>query len=129
MEEVNVKIDGKEYPVQIEEVGDKRLRVVCKGDVFDVETTGPRPISETHEGSDSVEAAHDKSKVTSPLPGTIFSLCVKEGDEVKEGDALVKLIAMKMENEILALRDGKVRKIHVKKDQSVNKGDLLVELE
>ncbi len=56
------------------------------------------------------------------MPGTILSINVKEGDEVKAGDVLLILEAMKMENEILAPIDGKVTSIGTTKGASVNTG-------
>lgn len=69
------------------------------------------------------------NKVTAPLPGTIWKVEVVSGSQVKEGDALVILEAMKMENEIIAEMDGVVKAIHVEKGDAVQAGDLLVELE
>ncbi len=63
------------------------------------------------------------------MPGTILSINVKEGDEVKAGDVLLILEAMKMENEILAPIDGKVTSIGTTKGASVNTGDKLVVIE
>ena len=57
--------------------------------------------------------------VTSPLPGVILDICVKEGDMVKEGQKVVVLEAMKMENAILAEKAGVVKKIHVSQGESV----------
>ena len=71
----------------------------------------------------------DLSKVTAPLPGTIWKVEVEAGSRVKEGDAVVILEAMKMENEIIAEMDGVVKAIYVAKGDAVQAGDLLVELE
>lgn len=66
--------------------------------------------------------------IKAPLTGTISSIWVKLGDKVKKGQKVITLIAMKMENEITASCDGVVEKISVKKDQVVNKGDILLKL-
>ena len=71
----------------------------------------------------------DLRKVTAPLPGTIWKVEVEVGAQVKEGDAVVILEAMKMENEIIAEMDGVVKAILVKKGDPVQAGDVLVELE
>ena len=70
-------------------------------------------------------AAADGEKVTSPMPGTILNVLVKVGDTVKEGQNLMVLEAMKMENEMLAPKAGKVVQVAVTKGQSVATGDLL----
>lgn len=67
--------------------------------------------------------------IEAPMPGTILSINVNEGDTVKSGQVLAILEAMKMENEILAPRDGKVVSIVVTKGASVNTGDKLVVIE
>ena len=62
------------------------------------------------------------------MPGTINAVKVSNGQSVKKGDVLVVLEAMKMENEIMAPRDGVVASVNVTKGASVNTGDLLVSL-
>ena len=64
--------------------------------------------------------------VKAPMPGTILSVSVKEGDTVKAGQAVCVLEAMKMENEIPASKDGKVLQILVQKGASVEVGAPLV---
>jgi len=68
-------------------------------------------------------------RVDAPLPGTIVSVVVKPGQEVKTGAVLVVLEAMKMQNEIVSPRDGKVREVVVGRGDSVAVGDPLVTLE
>ena len=65
-------------------------------------------------------------KVTSPMPGTILNVLVKQGDTVREGQNLLVLEAMKMENEVLAPVSGTVVQLCVNKGASVNTGDLLI---
>ena len=67
-------------------------------------------------------------KVTSPLPGSIIKVLVSEGQDVKKGDTLLTLESMKMENAVMADRDGKVTKIAVTAGQNVMQDDLLVVL-
>ena len=66
------------------------------------------------------------NKINSPLPGSVISVAVKEGQAVKKGDTLLVLESMKMENPILADCDGTVSKIAVAAGQSVMQDDLLV---
>ncbi len=70
-----------------------------------------------------------KNEINSPMPGIILKINVKEGDEIKKGDVILVLEAMKMENEIKASRDCKIKKISVEEKKSVNKNELLVILE
>ena len=60
------------------------------------------------------------------MPGNILKINVSQGQKVNEGDVLIVLEAMKMENEILAGRGGTVKEIRVKDGDSVNTGDVLV---
>ena len=66
------------------------------------------------------------NKINSPLPGSVISVAVTEGQAVKKGDTLLVLESMKMENPILADCDGTVSKIAVAPGQSVMQDDLLV---
>ena len=64
--------------------------------------------------------------VNAPMPGTILKVNVSNGQTVKEGDLLVVLEAMKMENEIYAPKSGTVAQVATAKGASVNTGDVLV---
>ncbi len=75
----------------------------------------------------SVSAGGDV--VTSPMPGKILRILVKEGESVKTGQGLLVLEAMKMENEIPAPKDGVIKKILVKEGDTVDTGKPLIELE
>ena len=128
MEDIIVKIDGKEHRVKVEETEDGKIKVHHNNEVYEVETEQDiKPaISEEIEKKDAKEG---KKTITSPLPGTISEIKVKKGDKVKEGQPLLKLIAMKMENEIAAPVSAVVKEIKVKKNTNVNKGDVLISLE
>jgi biotin carboxyl carrier protein len=66
--------------------------------------------------------------IEAPMPGTILDVRVKPGDSVTEGQVLIMLEAMKMENEIMAPRAGVVDTVQVTKGASVNTGDILLSL-
>jgi len=73
--------------------------------------------------------AVDPRKIVCVIPGLIQEIYVREGDAVRPGDRLLVLEAMKMQNDILCPRDGKVKTIHVQENQMVSKGAVLLELE
>ena len=77
----------------------------------------------------SVDSLLSPGNVKAPLPDVIIDLKVKEDDEVKEGDLLVILEAMKMESELTASVKGTVKKINVKIGESVLEDQLLIEIE
>ena len=62
------------------------------------------------------------------MPGVILKTYVKKGDSVKRGDPLCVLVAMKMENEIVAPQDGTVASINVSKSDSVEAGQVIITL-
>ncbi len=66
--------------------------------------------------------------VTAPMPGRIVELLVEESASVKEGDSILILEAMKMQNEIIAQVSGKIKKINVKAGDTVTKDDVLLEI-
>lgn len=67
--------------------------------------------------------------IISPMPGLILKLTANAGDSVKEGDHILVLEAMKMENIIKSPVNGIIKKIHKKQSDSVDKGDILVTIE
>jgi biotin carboxyl carrier protein len=67
--------------------------------------------------------------VTAPIPGLVVNVMVTEGQEIIESQPLVILEAMKMENELRAVRPGKVKSVKVAAGQRVNSGDVLLVLE
>ena len=69
------------------------------------------------------------TEILSPMPGTIIQVHVKEGDDVAEGQELLVLEAMKMENPIVSTIAGKVKNIQVKVDDKVATKQLLVVIE
>ncbi len=88
-----------------------------------------RAASQRPEEPLKVNVGSQKTKILSPLPGSIFSINIKVGDTIKEGDSMLILEAMKMENDITAEKSGIVSAIHVSVGQQVLQNDLLIELE
>jgi len=66
--------------------------------------------------------------IKAPMPGLILNVNVKPNQQIKEGEVLLILEAMKMENAICAPKDGIVKLVHTKKDNTVEKGELLIEI-
>ncbi|MCC8071506.1 MAG: biotin/lipoyl-binding protein [Bacteroidales bacterium] len=137
MKEYKYKINGNTYNVTIGDIENDIAQVEVNGIPYKVELEAskkpvtivktPRPAAaprtETGEKVISKPAATGGagSQIKAPLPGTVLSIPVKVGDEVKAADTVLVLEAMKMENAIHAGRDGKVTSI------SVNPGDAVLE--
>ena len=68
-------------------------------------------------------------KLYSDIPGTVIKIYVEEGQEVKEGELMMVLEAMKMKNKIYFLSDGAVKKIYVSEGERIPKGHLMVEMQ
>lgn len=67
--------------------------------------------------------------IKAPMPGKVLSVVVNEGDEVKKGDAILILEAMKMENVLKAEGDCIIKRVLVNTEESVEKNQILIELD
>ena len=126
MEEIIIKVNGKEYNVSIEETEEGKIKVYCGNDVYEVETKSESDIKHAIESQSKEEIKEGELAIKAPLPGIIIEVSVKKGEKVKEGQLLAKLIAMKMENVVRAPKEGTVIEINSKKDSNVNRGDILM---
>jgi biotin carboxyl carrier protein len=77
----------------------------------------------------SAKSSSAAQVIKAPMPGLIVNVVAGEGTEVKKGDTLLILEAMKMENVIKSPRDGKVKKVNVALKQAVEKNQVLLEFE
>ena len=77
----------------------------------------------------AVDASDAEGAFTAPMPGKVLDVLVPEGAKVREGQDLMVLEAMKMENEIKSSLDGVVKAIHVKEGQALENGVLMMEVE
>ncbi len=130
MKRFRVNVDGQSFEVEVEEIG--------AGSVGQVETKpapsaapAPKPAAPAPKPATPAPkpaAGGAAGSINAPMPGNILSVKVNEGDQVKAGQVLLILEAMKMENEIVAPKDGVVNKIYVATGQSVSTSDPLVAL-
>ncbi|HOC52954.1 MAG TPA: biotin/lipoyl-binding protein [Caldisericia bacterium] len=130
-----VTVDGETFEVEVEEVtkeGAKKEEVVKKvGEVKEkVPVTPPPPLTpKPTPPKKEVEVPPGSYPVTAPLPGKIVSINVKEGNKVKEGDLILIIEAMKMENEIYSPVGGIVKDIKISPGDVVEVGATLLILE
>ena len=145
MKEYKYKLNGNLYNVVIGDIEDNIAHVEVNGTHYTVEmekkpkeAPAPKPVvrpvakpaaAPAPASAPASKPAAGKSGVKSPLPGVILDIKVKEGDEVKKGQTVIILEAMKMENSINADKDGKVTAINVSKGESVLEGTDLVIIE
>ena len=108
MKVYKVKVNGKVYEVELESVSEKEGTIAAP-----VAQAAPAaaPASQAPAGGVAVKA---------PMQGTILKLTVEVGSQVKKGQCIAILEAMKLENEIVATADGTVKQILVSKGQNVN---------
>ena len=148
MKEYKYKINGNLYNVVIGDIEENIAHVEVNGTHYTVEmekkpkaapapkpvvrpaakpAAAPAPAAAAPAAKPTAGGA--KSGVKSPLPGVILDIKCNVGDEVKKGQTIIILEAMKMENSINADRDGKIAAINVSKGESVLEGTDLVIIE
>ncbi len=138
MKKYKLKINGNSYYVHIKDTDDNIITLEVNGSAYEVEmekevkkTKTPTLVRGGTKSAHQVcnlKTSTSTKKINAPLPGTILKILVKEGDEVKTGDKLMVLEAMKMENNILAESGGKVQSVKVQENAAVLQGDLLLEI-
>ena len=126
MKKYNITVNGVSYEVEVEEIKDG-VAAAPRAAVPAPKAAAPAPKPAAPKATAPVVSAGDTT-IEAPLPGNVWKVMVKEGQEVKEGDILIILEAMKMENEIYSPSNGTVAAVHVAEGASVNGGDPLVSL-
>ena len=124
MKKYNITVNGTTYEVVVEEVGEIAAAPVYSAPAIQNNTHASSVESKTKNAPTSAGA----NNVTSPMPGTILEVKVSAGQEVKKGDVICVLEAMKMENDIPAPRDGIIASVNVQKGASINSGDVIATL-
>lgn len=135
MKEYKFKINGKDFHVAVNGISGTKADVTVNGVNYDVElenavapvqqaapvqTAPVAPVAGAPQAPAAASAPATGGKaITSPLPGVIISVDVKEGSVVKRGQKVAVIEAMKMENDILADADGTVTAVHVSKGDTV----------
>ncbi len=119
-----VTVNGKSYEVLVE-----KSNATVLGVTADAPAQAAAPAAAKVAQPAPSPAANGGDPVNAPMPGTINDIKVAIGDNVKAGQVLLILEAMKMENEIVAPKNGKVVSISVTKGSSVSAGTRLMGLE
>lgn len=128
MKKYYVTVNGNRYEVEVEEAEANSIqhKELAQTNIKQEVPEEVRPAQTISSHENSIEPGE---KISCPMPGTIIKINVKNGDAFKEGDVLMVLEAMKMENEIMAPHSGKVVQLAVTKGAAVNAGDILLIIE
>lgn len=145
----SLQLNGEEIPVDIRELQDGHLHFIYKNKSYNAEV-----VSENHDDKTSVVKINGRiyevgiedqfdsllkamgmaagsgkvaKEVKAPMPGLVLNISVVEGQEIKRGDNLLILEAMKMENMLKSVTEGVVKKIYVSKGDKVEKNQVLIE--
>ena len=147
MKEYKYTINGNKYEVVVGDITDNIATLTVNGEEYTVEMekqaepekkaavrTGRQTMAPITAADDETPAAskisvNKANAVKAPLPGVITDILVAEGDEVKAGDTIIVLEAMKMANNLTAENEGRVTAICVEPGQSVMEDDTLVIIE
>lgn len=133
-----VRVDGKDYMVDVEEItaGNAPAEVPLPVQKAAVSQSAPAPVAAPKPQPKKEVPAEPKAApaapvvggrtVIAPMSGTILDVFVSQGAQVSNGQKVLVLEAMKMENAILSEYDGKVVEIKVNKGDSVEAGDTLL---
>ena len=119
-----IDVNGAKYKVEVSKTA---------GQVKTPQIVRPKSEPSTESDKSTVKTSSPAEKkgtgnIKAPLPGTIISVFVKEGDYIKIGTKLLTWEAMKMENNLNSDREGTVKSIKVKPGDTVLEGDVLIEI-
>lgn len=112
MKKYRVNVNGKDFEVTIEQI-----------EATDIKTEAA--TTKQAAPTNTVITSTTGEKITSPMPGNILGVHISQGDQVKKGQVLMILEAMKMENEIMSPKDGVVASLNTSKGAAVESGALL----
>lgn len=138
MKEFKYTINGNKYEVTIGNIEGRNVELTVNGEPYTVQmepnevkkervkVSAPKPAAKPVSAPQQGVPAASGDALKAPLPGVIKNICVAVGDTVSEGQTLVVLEAMKMENNLDAEKAGTVTAIHVEVGQNVMENTPLV---
>jgi biotin carboxyl carrier protein len=140
MKKYKFTISGNSYDVHLKDIEDNIAELDVNGTIYEVEIHGEikttktpklirKPVEQMPgEGQIKKSESTGKHKITAPLPGTILKINVTVGDVVTEGQNVLVMEAMKMENQVQTTKAGEITAIKVNTGDSVLQDDVLIEI-
>ena len=125
----NITVNGSSYAVEVEEVGGSAAPVAAApraASPAPAAAPAPAPAPAAPAAPAAKAAGAGEHAINAPMPGKILKVLVKEGQQVKAGENMMMLEAMKMQNEILADADATVKAVNVSEGRTVKAGDSLI---
>ncbi len=119
---------NKKYPVEILSKNQNKYEILLNGVSYSFSIETPTSFKRMKYLS-SKSGSKKNQNLEAPMPGKIIEILTEEGREVRAGEPLLILEAMKMQNEIQSPVAGKIKKIHVSGGDNVMKDDLLIEIQ
>lgn len=120
MKKYNITVNGTTYEVIVEEAGTvSEVSAPAFTPTVSAAPAAPKAAPK------AAAASAGSNKVVAPMPGTILDVKVSVGQNVKKGDVICVLEAMKMENDIPAPCDGVIASVSVQKGSSINANDII----
>ena len=123
-----LKVDGREYEVEVGNVSTAAAPATSPAHAGMTPESTPRSSAAALPAAQGAAGSGDM-QVRAPMPGLVLEVCVSLGQDVKSGDVLLRLEAMKMENDIESQTGGRVKEILVKKGDEVQEDEALLVLE
>ena len=119
----NITVNGEKYEVEVELIDcEDGPASAVSHDSFSI----PAAVPASPASASRPDVSDNDIPVRAPMPGTVLKVNVKTGDNVKRGQSLIVLEAMKMENEITAPEDGTISVINVTSGKSAASGEVLL---
>jgi biotin carboxyl carrier protein len=125
MKQYNVKVNGITYEVEVEEINGESSISNTPVAITEQTPVKVEPLAKAQ----GKKMSGTGEKIECPMPGTVLTVNVSPGDDIKKGHVMFILEAMKMENEIMAPRDAKIIEVSVVSGATVNTGDVLAVIE
>jgi len=116
------KLDGRVIEVYVAPNG----LVDVGGEQFEVKIADPRSLKGRNAGENSLDGTFE---IKTAMPGKVVRILAEKDAEIKAGEGVIVVEAMKMQNEMKSPKDGKVREVRFKEGDTVNAGDVLAVIE